>query len=107
MMNEKKNLGNFFIAFACAILFFCSGYLTAFFHYRTKSVAIGNQLRELEERESSIRAAVVDFTRRTEQIYEGSFDNIAAIREATALLQDYINDFISDINCAGNDSFDY
>lgn len=105
--NEKKNLSNFFIVFACAILFFCSGYFTAFFHYRAKSVAIRVELRELEERESTIRATIADFTRRTESIYEGSFDSIAAIREATALLQDYINDFISDINCADSDDFDY
>lgn len=102
--NEKKNLSNFFIVFACAILFFCCGYFTAFFHNRAQSVATRNQLAELEKRELSVRAAVTEFTRRSEQLYEGSFDNIAEIRQAIALLQSIYADFIRDIDYISDDT---
>lgn len=75
----------------------------AVFHYRTQYRLLRNQLTSARARNSDIERTIAEFDRRTNAIYGKSYSSIDEIREAVALLQDYINDLVSDINCAGSD----
>lgn len=106
MMNEKNlRIAVIILSFILIITSAVCGF--AIFHYRAELRSIREQLAVARNREQDISRAITEFDRRTSELYSQSYNNIAEIRQATALLQDYINDFISDINCADSDSFDY
>lgn len=61
-------------------------------HYKQRLDYIGARLADAQNRESDLTAAVERYSRRTERIFDQSFDTIGTIREALGALEKEFDD---------------
>lgn len=95
-MNEKGSvIAIVILSFAlCAS---CAVGWTAVRHYKSQLGQLRARLADAQNRERDIADIVESYTRRTERIFDQSFDTIGTIRESVAALEEEFDNLVAQL----------